>query len=125
MQDSPKSPCTLVSRLLSAGLRRRRDAFRPGAVADPDDFVLPVSVQGGRMVRESLLIMVCCFLVSACGRSPEALVTGPMDLKADLVPPGAAAQQFSYSHFWALVMDKSAVAPRLERARLQCLQDKE
>lgn len=94
-------------------------------MAGLDEFVLPVLIhEGKRMVRKSLLIMTCCLLASACGRNAEYLAPRAMDLKADLVPPGTAAQQFSYSHFWALVMDKSAVAPRLERARLQCLQDK-
>jgi hypothetical protein len=93
-------------------------------MAGLDNFVLGAFARadwGSRMARNSLIV-VCCLLAAGCGRNYEGLARGPMELRAD-VAPGTTAQQFSYSHFWTLVMAKRAITPRFERARSQCLKD--
>ncbi len=83
------------------------------------------------MVRYSIIVVACGLLLTGCGRSPnlEQLRTrAPGQVMADLAAPAppaitVAAQQFSYSHDWSLIMMRAAIAPRFERARERCLKD--
>ncbi|HEX4301340.1 MAG TPA: DUF4349 domain-containing protein [Rhizomicrobium sp.] len=85
------------------------------------------------MVRYSIVFVACGLLLAGCERSPNLLpihVRAPGRVMADLAAPSppaitvdSAAQQFSYSHDWSLIMARAAIAPRFERARDLCLKD--
>lgn len=85
------------------------------------------------MVRHSIIVFACALALAGCDRSPGPSNAIVMDTIAPAAPPAditiasegsAGAQQFSYTHRWALVMAREAISPRFTRARDLCLRDK-
>ena len=86
------------------------------------------------MVRYSGVIVASALVLAGCGRSPSVIpihLSKPEPPAAELSAPSpaadivvpTAAQQFSYSHDWSLIMARATIAPRFERARNRCLSD--
>ncbi|MEJ1967268.1 MAG: DUF4349 domain-containing protein [Rhizomicrobium sp.] len=87
------------------------------------------------MVRHSAVFVACAVLLSGCDRAPNMSVPSGearMDIRPGLnaampapdINIAPAQQQFSFTHSWSVLMAHGAVAPRFERARDLCLNDK-
>lgn len=85
------------------------------------------------MVRHSIVVVACALAVAGCDRAPNfrnelaAETARPLAVVApegDMPTMPPAAQQFSYTHAWSVIMARETVAPRFTRARDLCLRDK-
>ena len=86
------------------------------------------------MVRHSIALIACVLALAGCDRAPNfrnelaAEVASPLSVvtppSIDVSPTPPAAQQFSYTHAWSVIMARGTVSPRFTRARDLCLHDR-